>query len=41
LSKVAVDLLTKMLDKNKETRIGAKSGMDEVLNHPFFKEIDF
>ena len=33
--------MTKMLNKNKEERIGAQNGIAEILAHPFFKDIDF
>ena len=36
-----MDLITKMLDKNIQTRIGAKQGMSEILSHPYFATIDF
>ena len=36
-----IDLITKMLDKNIETRIGAKKGMSEILSHPYFATVNF
>mgnify|MGYP000883667790 CR=1 FL=1 len=41
LSAASKDLISKMLEKNKDKRIGAKGGMDEIFSHPFFKEVDF
>jgi len=29
-----------LLNKDKHARLGAKNGADEILSHPFFKEID-
>ena len=40
LQKNTKDLISKMLDKNISTRIGSKSGMREVLSHPYFDQID-
>ena len=33
--------MKKMLNKNKEERIGAQNGIAEILAHPYFKDIDF
>lgn len=35
----AQDLIVKLLDKNKKTRLGA-NGVDEIMRHPFFADID-
>ena len=29
------------MDKNPETRLGSKGGLKEVIQHPYFKGIDF
>jgi serum/glucocorticoid-regulated kinase 2 len=36
----AKDLLTKLLDRNPETRLGAR-GASEIKAHPFFHSIDW
>ena len=35
----AQDLIVKLLDKNRKTRLGA-NGMDEILSHKWFSDID-
>ena len=35
------DIITKLLDKNSETRLGSKNDADEIVNHPWFKDIDW
>lgn len=35
----AQDLIVKLLDKNRKTRLGA-NGIDEILEHPWFSDID-
>lgn len=35
-----MDLITKLLEKDKKQRLGFKSDLDEVICHPWFKEID-
>ena len=34
------DLIMKLLDKNKDTRLGTAGGAEEILAHPVFKSID-
>lgn len=42
LSPSAKDILTKLLDKNPNTRLGGGAGdSKELMNHPFFEPIDF
>lgn len=36
----AKDLICLLLNKDKHQRLGAKDGADEILRHPFFKDID-
>ena len=36
----AQDLINKLLDKNRKKRIGAIGGIKEILDHPFFSELD-
>jgi len=36
----AQDLINKLLIKKKDQRIGSKGGVKEILQHPFFKELD-
>ena len=40
VSPAAQDLINKLLDKEMKTRLGSKGGIDEILAHEFFKEID-
>lgn len=39
VSEDAKDLILRLLDKNKSTRLGA-NGIDEILNHPWFANLD-
>ena len=39
-SDVFEDLIRRLLDKNISTRLGSKNGVHEVLEHPWFKDID-
>lgn len=39
VSEPAKDLIVKLLDKNKRTRLGC-NGVEEILNHPWFKDLD-
>jgi serine/threonine protein kinase len=39
VSTEAKDIILKLLDKNKRTRLGA-NGIEEILSHPFFASID-
>jgi len=36
----AKDLIVKLLNKDKHERLGAKNGVKDILDHPFFKDID-
>lgn len=40
-SEICKDLILSLLDKNQETRLGAKSGFSEIKNHAFFQNLDF
>ena len=40
-SQNAKDLLTLLLDKNYEKRLGSKNGFEEIKNHNFFKGFNF
>jgi serine/threonine protein kinase len=40
-SSPAKDIIEKMLQKNKELRLGAKDDFEEIKNHEFFKSIDW
>lgn len=40
MSPEAQDLITKLLNKDRRARLGAKTDSKEILSHPFFKEID-
>ena len=35
------DIITKLLDKNHETRLGSKGDADEIVNHPWFADMDW
>jgi serine/threonine protein kinase len=35
------DLLTRLLEKNPEKRLGSAGGADEIKRHPFFQSINF
>ena len=34
------DFISKLLDKNPNTRLGATNSVDEVMSHPWLSEID-
>lgn len=34
------DFVTKMLNRDPKTRLGSKGESDEILAHPWFKELD-
>ena len=40
MSEEVQDLITKLLEKQPENRLGTKEGIKEVLEHPWFSEID-
>ncbi len=40
VSRDARDLISKMLCKNRNERLGKKDDVNEIINHPWFKEID-
>ena len=40
LSEDCKDFITKLLDKNPTTRLGAEGDLNEVLAHPWVNEID-
>ena len=35
------DIINKLLDKNQATRLGSKSDADEIVNHPWFADINW
>ena len=37
----AKDLITKLLDKNPKTRIGSQGGIEDVIRHPWLRDVDF
>lgn len=41
ISAEAQDLISKFLDRNPLTRLGAKDGLKEFKSHPFFSKVDF
>lgn len=40
VSPKAQDLINKLLAKKKENRLGAQNGIEEILLHPFFADLD-
>lgn len=40
VSDEAKDLITKLLEKDRKARLGAKNDVDEILSHPFFTGLD-
>jgi serine/threonine protein kinase len=34
------DFLSKILNKDPKERLGAKNGVQEILEHPWFKDLD-
>lgn len=41
ISDVLKDLITKLLNKNYEERLGYQNGFEEIKNHEFFKDFNF
>lgn len=41
LTPMAVDLISKLLTKNPESRLGSSFGASEIKEHPFFSKIDW
>lgn len=35
------DLITRLLDKDPKTRLGSTTDADEVVNHAWFRELDW
>ena len=35
-----VDIVLKLLDKNKQSRLGTATDFQEIIDHPFFADID-
>lgn len=40
MSPEAKDFISRLLDKGAETRLGAQGGLEEVLAHPWLKDVD-
>ena len=40
VSDSAKDLILKLLNRNQEKRLGSKNGINELLNHQFYRHID-
>ena len=40
MSDDARDLISKLLEKNPKERIGYEGGIEEIIAHPWFKDID-
>lgn len=36
----AKDLITKMLEKDRKVRLGQENGVEDILGHPWFKDIE-
>ena len=41
VTKIAKDLIKKLLIKNQNERLGSKGGFNEIKNHPFFEGFNF
>ena len=41
VSDQAKDIILKLLDKNPKTRIGSLGGIEDVMRHPWLRDIDF
>ena len=40
MSDACKDFITKLLEKDPANRLGTKGGLDEVMSHPFFAELN-
>jgi len=40
LSPAAIDLLSKLLEKKPEKRLGHVNGIIDILNHEWFQDVD-
>ena len=40
ISSEAKDCIRRFLDKNRKRRLGARGDIEEILNHPFFRDIN-
>lgn len=40
VSPMAQDLIKKLLNKDKKQRLGCNGGVREILQHPFYQELD-
>jgi len=40
VSEEAKDLISKLLEKDRKIRLGAKKDVEEILAHPFFNGLD-
>ena len=41
ISEEARDIIARLLNKNPKKRLGFQSDFKEIVQHPWFKEIDF
>ena len=41
MSEELKDLITKLLDKDPKTRLGSTTDADEVVNHAWFRDLDW
>ena len=41
VSDQAKDIMLKLLDKNPKTRIGSQGGIEDVMRHPWLRDVDF
>lgn len=39
VSKESQDLISKLLEKDKNKRLGKDNGIDEIISHPWFAEL--
>jgi len=40
MSNECIEFISRLLDKNPETRLGSRSGISEILDHPWMSKID-
>lgn len=40
MSEEARDLISRLLEKDRKQRLGQKNDVEDILGHPFFKDVD-
>jgi serum/glucocorticoid-regulated kinase 2 len=41
ISPLTKDIISRLVDRNQNTRLGSKGGFNEIKAHPFFQKMDF